>query len=318
MSPFLVLTHPTSRRAYASMKMKTKVVLLFILIVAFAFPGIALAKPASYDACTGNTISGVVVAVDETTGEITVYTDAGSFCTVVKSLEEYDHPVINLLGQYYENVSLEDLSENLADLQGWVLFDATTSTWDFADETDDGAVSATVVGVAENPDGTYQIEFLIAGETVTQTLTTSDLVLYQAYLDSLLSNTVTLDLIIDEAGDTFVDETGNTFVSDGAYQIGAYHDDGIGLGVLVKLYAMADAYDVPVEELIARFKSGEGIGQLFKDENLGKPDILGVGHVFNELGKNPGHPNGKNNPSASNKVDKSNKPDNPGKGNKNK
>ena len=58
--------------------------------------------------------------------------------------------------------------------------------------------------------------------------------------------------------------------------------------------------------------------ELFKDENLGKPDLLGVGHVFNVLGKNPGHPDGKNNPSKSNKADKPNKSDNPGKGHKDK
>ena len=290
--------------------MKTKVVLGFILILALAFPGAALAKPASLDACTGDTVSGIVVAVNETTGEITFYTDDGTLCTVVKNLEEYDHPVIDLLGQYFEKVSLEELSANLETLQTWVLFDPITTSWEFATEADTGAVSAMVVAVTDNLDGTYEIVLLVEGEDEPQTIVTTDPALYQEYLDNLLSNAAVLDLITDEAG--------NVFVNDGAEQIGAYHDEGMGLGVLVKLFAMADAYGVPVDELITRFRDGEGIGQLFNDESLGKPDLLGVGHVFNELGKNPGHPDGKDNPSVTNKAEKSKKNDNPGKDKKDK
>ena len=290
--------------------MKTKVVLGFILILALAFPGAALAKPASLDACTGDTVSGIVVAVNETTGEITFYTDDGTLCTVVKNLEEYDHPVIDLLGQYFEKVSLEELSANLETLQTWVVFNTTTNSWEFATETDTGAVSAMVVAVTENSDGNYEIVLLVEGEDEPQTIVTTDPALYQEYLDNLLSNAAVLDLITDEAG--------NVFVNDGAEQIGAYHDEGMGLGVLVKLFAMADAYGVPVDELITRFRDGEGIGQLFNDESLGKPDLLGVGHVFNELGKNPGHPDGKDNPSVTNKAEKSKKNDNPGKDKKDK
>ena len=279
------------------MKIKTWGVLGFVLILALIFPGAALAKPATYEACTGDTVSGVVVAVDETTGEITIYNaDDGTFCTVVKDTGTYDHPVINLLGQYFEKVSLEDLSTNLETLQVRV----NTTTMEITDDTDPDAVQATVIGVADNGDGTYEITFLVAGDTTPQSITTTDSDLYNAYFASLESNTITFDLIVGEDG--------TTFISDGAVQIGAYHDEGMGLGVLVKLYAMADAFGVPVDELIARFKAGEGIGQLFQDESLGKPDLLGVGHVFQELGKNPGHPDGKNNPSAANKAD------NPGKG----
>jgi hypothetical protein len=292
--------------------MRFKIFISLSLVIAFALaiPSVASAKPASFDACTGDTVTGVVVVVDGTTGEITLYTADGTECTVVKRVEDYDHPVINLLGQFFEEVSLEELSENLENLQAWVIFNPITTSYEFANETDIGAVSAIVIDVTDNLDGTYQIMLLVEGETLPQAITTSDSNLYQSYLDSLLLDTVTFDLIMDG--------TGSTFVNDGADQIGAYHDDGMGLGVLVKLFAMADAYGVPVDELVTRFKDGEGIGQLFKDENLGKPDLLGVGHVFKDLGKNPGHPDGKNNPSSSNKSDnpgKGNK-DNPGKGNK--
>jgi hypothetical protein len=86
-------------------------------------------------------------------------------------------------------------------------------------------------------------------------------------------------------------------------EIAAYHEDGMGFGVLVKLYAMAEASQeackaeaekAPVagaeactpltaEELITSFKEGTGMGLLFQEH--GKPALLGVGHVKQELKK---------------------------------
>jgi hypothetical protein len=92
-----------------------------------------------------------------------------------------------------------------------------------------------------------------------------------------------------------------------AEQIAMYHDEGMGFGVLVKLYAMAEdavqacldqqannsgegetvdptqpACDaVTVEQLVAEFQSGVGMGQLFK--SYGKPALLGVGQVRKSL-----------------------------------
>jgi hypothetical protein len=86
-----------------------------------------------------------------------------------------------------------------------------------------------------------------------------------------------------------------------AAQIAKYHADGMGFGVLVKLYDMAEAAvkacadqpapaagevidptvpaceAVTVEELVSQFQSGGGMGQLFKE--YGKPALLGVGQV---------------------------------------
>ncbi len=84
-------------------------------------------------------------------------------------------------------------------------------------------------------------------------------------------------------------------------QIAAYHEEGMGFGVLVKIYAMAEAQktacpDMPpadgtttdeviveptctavsADELVTAFKAG-GMGALFKQ--YGKPALLGVGHV---------------------------------------
>ena len=270
------------------MKIKTLGVLSFVLLLVLSFPGIAAAKPTSVEACTDDTVSGIVVSVNGTTGEMTVLKEDGTLCSVVKNTAAYNHPVINILGEYFEKVSLEDFES----LKTWVVLDV--DEYIFAIETDPGAVEATVIGVTENSGGTYDITLFVKDETEPKTITTDDPLLYEPYLASLEANSTTFNLIIDEFG--------NAFVSDGADEIGAYHDDGMGLGVLVKLYAMADIYDVPVDDLVTRFKNGEGIGQLFKD--FGKPDLLGVGHVYKELGKNPGHPDGKNNPSASNKSDK--------------
>jgi hypothetical protein len=91
-----------------------------------------------------------------------------------------------------------------------------------------------------------------------------------------------------------------------AEQIAMYHDEGIGFGVLVKLYAMAEdsakacadqqAIDpnqptceaVTVEQLVSEFQSGIGMGQLFKE--YGKPALLGVGHVRKSLQNQPEEP----------------------------
>jgi hypothetical protein len=87
-----------------------------------------------------------------------------------------------------------------------------------------------------------------------------------------------------------------------AAQIAQLHQDGMGFGVLVKLYAMAEASvkacagqpaptgpvadpaqpattceAVTVEQLVSEFQGGAGMGQLFK--TYGKPALLGVGQV---------------------------------------
>lgn len=100
-------------------------------------------------------------------------------------------------------------------------------------------------------------------------------------------------------------------------EIAAYHEAGMGFGVLVKLYAMAEAsmaaclkeaskttsttpvagatttapaacVSASVDELVSAFNSGTGMGQLFKE--YGKPALLGVGHVRKELAKQPPAP----------------------------
>jgi hypothetical protein len=66
--------------------------------------------------------------------------------------------------------------------------------------------------------------------------------------------------------------------------------EGVGFGVLVKMYAIAaesqeacegveEPCGVTVEELMAAYNSGVGMGELYK--LYGKPSVLGVGHMKN-------------------------------------
>lgn len=59
--------------------------------------------------------------------------------------------------------------------------------------------------------------------------------------------------------------------------IEGYHDDGIGFGVLVKLYAMAAENDEDPEDLIEAYLDGTTLRELY--DEYGKPALRGVGHV---------------------------------------
>lgn len=68
-------------------------------------------------------------------------------------------------------------------------------------------------------------------------------------------------------------------------EINTYHEQGIGFGVLVKLYALAKASSesetpLNVADLVAQFQGGTGIGKLF--QQYGKPAETGVGQVKNQ------------------------------------
>ncbi len=85
-------------------------------------------------------------------------------------------------------------------------------------------------------------------------------------------------------------------------EIQNYFEEGLGFGVLVKLYAIADESEqacaaeaeeagtetpdetcgVTVEELVELFEGGTGMGQIF--QIYGRPSMLGVGHVRQVMG----------------------------------
>jgi hypothetical protein len=126
-------------------------------------------------------------------------------------------------------------------------------------------------------------------------------------------------------------------------EIAAYHEEGMGFGVLVKIYSMVQASQeacaadpgteptdevtdgttptdeetctpLTADELVTAFKE-QGMGALFKE--YGKPALMGVGHVKQALKDKDTEPteeptdeaNGKNNPNG-NQGNKDNKGNN--------
>ncbi len=81
-------------------------------------------------------------------------------------------------------------------------------------------------------------------------------------------------------------------------EINDYHNQGIGYGVLVKLYSLSNASSTSVADLIAQFKGGSGMGQLYKEYG-GKPETVGVGQAKQKVKQTtqPTHtPPGQSNP----------------------
>ncbi len=254
------------------------VFIMYTFSAALAAPA-AQALPACIaDPVTGK-VSGTVTAVDPVTGVVTVDTGGGVLCTVnVNVTTTATHPIALLLGMYFGDLDSAALEEALTEaqphLQGCAVTDGTTWTW--ADCGTVGAVQIRVTSV--NPDGTYSAVVVVDGTPIASLVVTDPAT--QETLNGALETLLvywTLDI------------NGNRVpVSD---QIAALHDQGIGFGVLVKLFAIAKASGgaVTVEELLAQVQSGVGMGELFK--TYGKPPEVGVGHVRQNLkATNQGQP----------------------------
>jgi len=255
-----------------------KLALPLALILAIALVVPVTAQEGETPPCEGEGVSGTVVAVDEETGEVTLDTGEGlGLCTVTLD-GEYDHPIVSLLGSYFGDVSADDLAAALEDTQGYAVYDPETGEWTWTDDGTEGAEAVTVV--AENEDGTFTV--LVGGEEVTISVDDPEVA------DSLREALGALSVDWGLDGEGGVVQPGD--------EIAAYHDDGLGFGVLVKLYAMAAALEdtcadaeepcgATVDELVAAFQSGMGLGDLMKE--YGKPAVLGIGHV---RGKDHGKP----------------------------
>jgi len=255
-----------------------KVALVLALALALAVAVPVAAQEGETPPCEGESVSGTVVAVDDA-GMVTVYS-GGGLCTVTLD-GEYDHPIVNLLGSYFGDVSAGSLAEPLEVTQGCAVLDS--GVW--ADCAAADAVLATVV--ADNGDGKFTVTAMVGGEVVTGTITVEN------------STAASLSEALQElAVEWQLDEDGGVFQP--GDEIAAYHEDGLGFGVLVKLYAMAAASQeacgdeestepcgVTVEELVQAFQSGTGMGDLFKE--YVRPSIRGVGHVRGKGGGRPDH-----------------------------
>jgi hypothetical protein len=261
------------------MKRFSKVVSLFLaaaVLLLGASPALAAPALQTLPACTADPITGkvagTIVAVDQTTGVVTVLQASGSRCTVDINVDE-THPIALLLGRYFGDIQPESLVGAIEDATGCL--DQTTGAWVPQDQCAPGEQPVQVI--RQNPDGTFTFEL---PDTSLITVT----VVNTATVSILTSALFALDAQWELEADGSLKQ-----VSD---EIAAYHDSGMGFGVLVKLYAIAQAScvadpagqavcGVSVEELVARVTAGEGIGQLFKE--YGKPDKLGVGHVRQDL-----------------------------------
>jgi len=266
------------------MRFHWKTMFMISLVLALALPAVAPAaaqeEPPAGEIlpCEGEGVSGTVVAVDEETGLVTVYTGDGLLCTVTLD-SDYDHPIVALLGEFFGDVSTGDLAAALEDSeearQGCAVQDPDSGAWAWADCDAGGAVPVTVFG--ENEDGTFTA---LTGEGEQVTLSVEDPDIAEGLSEALGELAVEWEL----GEDGSVMQPGD--------EIAAYHEEGLGFGELVKLYAIAAKSQegcgdggedvigpcgVTVEELVAALQSGMGMGELFQE--YGRPALLGVGHV---------------------------------------
>ena len=233
--------------------------------------------------CAGVNVQGTVVDADESTGVVTVYTDGG-LCTVTLAEGDYDHPIVNLLGRYFDSISAQSLLEALdsAETEICALPGAEGDPWTWVECSDDlDEVTMTIIGVNINPDGTFTFVALYVDEEGYKSLISVS-VEDEDVADSLLQELATVAVSWDLSEDGAIIQSGDL--------VAYYHSQGIGFGVLVKLFAMSqeleeaclsgldpDACEVTLEDLIQAFEAGTGLGELF--ELYGKPELLGVGHV---------------------------------------
>ena len=266
------------------LKMSVPIVLCILLLL-FVVP--AFAQEPEVATCV-SPVSGTVVGVNASTGLVTVGLADGTQCTVTLGQGSYNHPVVALLGQYFDDVSAEALAGALAALQRCAL-PFPEGSWTLVSCDTPGRVEVTVTGA--NPDGSFSA-VLNGTDPVQQITILVDTDTAEDLEDNLESLVVHWEL--DEFGEVL--EAGD--------RISAYHDEGIGFGVLVKLFAIAKESQeacaaegavadptcgVTVEELVAAIQvDGLGMGELFK--LYGKPSMLGVGHVRHNADGEKGKP----------------------------
>lgn len=267
--------------------MRTKLTPIVVVALTLGSFSTAFAQSGEILPCSGENIAGTVVGVEDQT--VLIETDGGELCSVTLS-GEYEHPIVELLGNYFGDVSVESLAEALGTLE--TMITCGDEGCDFTPEGDDGQ-AARVLSVTDNGDGTWTIELAVEvenGDEEIKTITTDDEEVAGMYQDALGSLLVEWELTEGEEGSSVV-----TAGDD----IAAYHEDGYGFGTLVKVYAIAAAANegcdeltepeggaeedggttcgTTVEDILGLLDEGAGMGQLFQE--FGRPSILGVGHV---------------------------------------
>ena len=238
----------------------------------------ALAAPAAQGLlpCSADPVTGTVVVVDETNGLVTVDPPgAGEFCTVDISTD-VTHPIALLLGYYFGDddfaANQEAQQEALTNAQTCATTDGTNWTW-VACGTE-GALDIRVTGF-DQVTGSYTAVVVDAdgtlGDPVPSILITDPPTVER--LNGALT-ALAVDWELEDDGSLML-------VSDKVMEL---HEQGMGFGVLVKLFALSEASNglYTVDFLKGEFESGKGMGTLFKEYG-GKPDLRGVGHVRQDL-----------------------------------
>jgi hypothetical protein len=249
------------------------IVLAIALLALTAFNVMAAPQEEDPVACAEGNVSGMVVAVDSVNNTVTILTGDGVYCTMTLN-GSYDHPIVSLLGMYFGDVNAESLQAALDEANSEVLETCAVlvdGVWQWQEEGE--CLGETVTVLSTDAEGNV---VAVTGEgEVIKFMTDSE---FAGQIAAELAE-VFVEWTVDGTGDLVQ-------VSD---QIAAYHADGMGFGVLVKLYALAgDSDAVTVEELVVTFQSGTGMGQIFKE--YGKPSKLGVGHVRHDKDKNGNGP----------------------------
>jgi hypothetical protein len=281
----------------------SRVLIISLLVLVIAVPVMAQ-EPVedALPACIGN-ISGVVVEVNEEGGFIVLDVSEDTepdLCTLGLDDNNYDHPIVTLLDAYFGYDS-ETYLETYMDLLGattvCAVYDEVAETWGLDDPVEEvcaDGIKITITGVdgegnfiAEDQDGEPFVFFVDDVDVVTA---------LTEILDALI-----IEVVVDEDG--VIEDVGDDIIG--------YHDDGIGFGELVKIYAIAgeadeacqaasavppaeggdvtaaegdfvDPCEITVEFLVAAFNGGMSMGEMFAE--YGKPSLLGVGHVRKALG----------------------------------
>lgn len=298
------------------MKTRAKFALIVMVILALATAGtVAAQEVLQTDApqtCDGDVVSGTVVSVEpsESGGwtvlileEAETTTDEPTFCTVTLSDEEMEdgevtegHPIVVLLANAFGdsfNVDGDALEEAANTPEVCLMAPETEGdpyTW--ADCEAESPPDLTGVKVLEYDPATGIITALVFDEEGNPMLVEVD-ISGETLPEELVGELESIDLP-DVNWD--LDGQGNVLQTDD--KIAAYHEDGMGFGVLVKFLSMAaeaeqacaeqeeaptegvDPCTVTLQSLVDEFNGGKGIGEMFKE--YGKPGQLGIGHVRND------------------------------------
>ncbi len=239
--------------------------------------------------CPGTTVSGTVVAVDPTTSTVTIDTGSG-LCTV--TIENAGgQPIVQLLGKVFDQIHIAALGATLLDTQAWLVFDSSTNTWSVGQQSDTGAVVGQLVGIIDDGNGQFTLQYKVEGQTDPVSIVTTDSALVQRLTADLQALKVQWTL---QAG----------VAQDSGQEIAALHDEGLGFGVLVKFFSLAQksaegctttspttpTCGVTVQQLVDEFRSGVGIGLIFKE--YGRPEFMGVGQARQSLKDTEAPPDG--------------------------